>query len=459
MQPRPREILGLAACAAILLWQLFLPGFVGLADNRDFAKVAGRVCIGRVDELASYYVYFHADYDRDPRYCWDSGIPTSQLFLAQIASSVQRHVGDPRLFDIRWLGAIHAILFLAGWYTLLLALRPLHGLPWWIALAAALWIFLDVGIVSYLNTFYTDAAGIVGAMIMLPAALCLFSSDVSHAGMTLWFGLGALLFVTSKGQHAMMAPILIGVLWVSSRTLVLKIAVSAALIAGAAWVLLDAPTWYHAQSRFTLVFAKLLPASSTPSQDVAELGLEQSDLPLIGQHAFLPYSPAFNPAWLDAFAHRSSFRRILLFWLRHPWRTLGILHGDLANESWKRRPLEFSNFQPLAGYPEGAQTGRWGSWSALTTRLSRWWPTLVVFWYALALIFTPRSSAVRWIALLGIGEFLIASLADARETDRHLLLFHLFTDFTIFLMAVQLTKQDQTRITVDRLPLHHHSDR
>ncbi len=451
MRPSPREILGVAACAAILLWQLFLPGFIGLADNRDFAKVAGRLCIGRVDELASYYVYFHADYDRDPRYCWESGIPTSQVLLAQTASWLQQRVGDPKRFDIRWLGAIHAILFLAGWYTLLLALRPLEGVAWWIAVGAALWIFLDVGIVSYLNTFYTDAAGIVGAMIMLPAAVCLLTSDLPQTPMTVWFGFGALLFVTSKGQHAMLAPILVAFLLIHSRKRALKAALSAALLAGAFWVLLDAPAWYRAQSRFTLIFAKLLPASGTPSQDAKELGLEQSDLPLIGQHAFLPYSPAFNPVWLDAFAHRSSFSRILLFWMHHPWRTLSVLHGDLALEAWKRRPLEFSNFQPQAGQPAGAQTSRWSSWSTITTRLSRWWPSLVVFWYALVLIFGP--AAARWIALLAIGEFLIASLADARETDRHLLLFHFFTDFTVFLVFVRLAASaaqtdDKTRSSV-----------
>ena len=233
----------------------------------------------------------------------------------------------------------------------------------------------------------------------------------------------------------MMAPILIAFLLIGSRKRALKAAVSVALLAGASWVLLDAPTWYRAQSRFTLIFAKLLPASSTPGKDLEELGLEQSDLPLIGQHAFLPYSPAFNPVWLDAFAHRSSFGRILVFWMRHPWRTLGILHSDLTQESWKRRPLEFSNFQPQAEKPPGARTSRWSSWSAIATRLSRWWPTLVVFWYALVLVFGPTPA--RWIALLGIGEFLIASLADARETDRHLLLFHFFTDFTIFLTFVQ----------------------
>ena len=40
------------------------------------------------------------------------------------------------------------------------------------------------------------------------------------------------------------------------------------------------------------------------------------------------------------------------------------------------------------------------------------------------------------MALLGIAEFCIASLADSIETYRHLLLFHMFTDFTLLLGAL-----------------------
>ena len=93
LRPASREIPLLAACAGILLWQLFLPGFIGLADNRDFAKVAGRLCIGRADvaDAGAYYAYFYPDYQRSPQYCWESGIPTSQLLLARTASWLQLH--------------------------------------------------------------------------------------------------------------------------------------------------------------------------------------------------------------------------------------------------------------------------------------------------------------------------------------------------------------------------------
>jgi hypothetical protein len=450
MHRNKREIVPLLACGVILSWQLFLPGFIGLANNRDFAKVAGRLCIGRVDTPSSYYVYFHPDFERAPRYCWDSQIPSSEAVLAHAASFVEKHLADPARFDIRWLGAVHAMVVMAAWWLLSRALRPLAGAAWWIAQAAALWMFLDISYIAYLNSFYTDAAAILGAGIMLAAALWLVS-EASQRAPFVWFSAGALLFLTAKAQHAALAPLLACFLLLSvgrSVPRVLTVMCALAMVAGAAWTVLGIPDSYKAQARFNLAFSKILPASPSPRADVGELGLSESDLPLIGQHAFLPYSPAFDPAWLDAFSRRTSFARVALFWLRHPWRMLTTVRGDLDNQAWRRRPAEFSNYQPEAGRPPGALTGRFASSSALWTRISRAWPTSVVVWYALVFfigMWRARSAlgfsrAVAQVALLaatlGAVELFIASLADARETDRHLLLFHLFTDWTMFLALV-----------------------
>jgi hypothetical protein len=438
-----REVALLIACAAILAWQLILPGFIGLANNRDFAKVAGRLCIGREDVPSSYYVYVHADFERAQRYCWNSQIPASEAALATAASSVEQRLSDPARFDIRWLGAIHAIVFLAAWWILLRALRPLQGVAWWIAVSAALWMFTDVSYVAYLNSFYTDASAILGAMILLASALWTMQDD-SKLAPVLWFGAGTLLFVMAKPQHACLAPVL-AILLITRRPRIPVILFTVAMLALAAWTGSGMPSSYKAQARFDVVFSKILLTSPNPAKDVEELGLRQDDLPLIGQHAFLPSSPAFDPAWLDEFSRRSSYIRVARFWLRHPWRTIDALRADLATEAWRRRPAEFSNFQPDSGKPPGALTSHFGSWSDLQTRISHAWPTSNIVWYALVFLFAAirlKSTAgfpaalvktALLAAIIAVIEFVIASLTEARETDRHLTLFHLFTDWTMLL--------------------------
>jgi hypothetical protein len=471
--PGSRQIVPLAAVVAVLLWQLFLPGFIGLANNRDFAKVAGRLCIGRPDVQSSYFVYFHPDYARDARYCWDSQIPTSELVLAGAASSIEKKVGDRSRFDIRWLGAVHAVLFMAAWFLLQRALRPLGGAAWWIAMAAATWIFLDVSYISYLNTFYMDASAILGALTMLTAAVWMLSEVSTQTAPAIWFCAGALLFLGSKPNHAALAFVVAG-FFVFARLRrpgqwqrhgargelgkhVLTAICVVAMLAVPAWVVMGIPNSYKAQPRFTLVFSKVLTASATPIADVRELGLSESDLSLIGQHAFLPYSPAFDPVWLEAFSRRCTYAKVARFWLRHPLRTLAALKQDLYDEAWRRRPTELSNFQPRAGELPGERTARFDFWSALAERFCHAWPMAAILWYAMVPAFgamVPMSGSGRAfseesdkfrqalvrVALLcvtlGLGEFLIASLADARETDRHLLLFHLFTDASIFFAFV-----------------------
>jgi hypothetical protein len=132
----------------------------------------------RARPLITDFVYFHPDYSRDARYCWDSQIPTSELVLAGAASSVEKKVGDRSRFDIRWLGAVHAVL--------------------------------DVSYISYLNTFYMDASAILGALTMLTAAVWMLSEVPIQTAPAIWFCAGALLFLGSKPNDAALAFVVAG---------------------------------------------------------------------------------------------------------------------------------------------------------------------------------------------------------------------------------------------------------
>src|SRR5580704_14836941 len=75
----------------------------------------------------------------------------------------------------------------------------------------------------------------------------------------------------------------------------------------------------------------------------------------------------------------------------------------------------------------------------------RKWPAMIILWlvllpaaaYRFARRYAPLRQALAWtiaaVSLMALGEFGIASLADAIETPRHLLMFHVFSDASIFL--------------------------
>ena len=452
MAPTWGEGLWLVLCAGILAWKLLLPGFIGMADNGDFPKVAGPLCLASAEPARENF--FHPLYLRGQQYRYNPHIPTSELALAWLASTIEQTVSDRNRFDIRWLGAMHGLVFLVCYYFVLTLLRPLSGITRAALSLLALWIFADIGLLAYLNSFYSDVPAILGGLATAFIAANLLVAKRPAYGTLLLFGLGALLFITSKAQHGVYGPIPAGLAFLfgwratDKRTRTLGRLVGVVLLAATAWILGSTPGWYKAQARFNLIFYRIAKNSPSPARDLAELGLGAGDARYIGLHSFVRGGPMESPAWVDSFRGRCTYGRVLKFYILHPSRTLAILEADLKQQTWQRAS-GLSSFQRQSGRPEGAVATSLGSWSALRTWAFRVWPWHIVVWLALlppaALVLAMHSAsrmrrALAWtvlvVSLVAMGEFGIASLTDAIETSRHLLMFHLFTDVSIFLGLV-----------------------
>jgi hypothetical protein len=447
------EAFWLVVCAGILVWKLFLPGFIGMADNSDFGKVAGPLCLASAEPEGENF--FHPLYLRGKQNYYNPHVPTSERWLAWLASTLEQTVGDRTRFDIRWLGAIHSLIFLAFYYSVLMLLRPLSGIARFTLSLLALWIFADIGLIAYFNSFYSDVPAALGGLATALLAVHLLAARRLAPGALLLFGLAALLLITSKAQHGVFGPIPAGLAFLfgwratGRRTRATGLLVGVALLAATAWILGSTPASYEAQARFNLIFFKIAQNSASPARDLAELGLGAGDARYIGMHSFMPDTPMKNPAWVESFRVRSTYGHVLRFYLRHPSRALAILRADLEDQTWQRRVLGLSNFQRQSGRPEGASATSLGSWSALRTWASRVWPAHILVWLALLLpaaLWLAIRDASRWrralawtilaASLVALGEFGIASLADACETPRHLLMFHVFTDVSMFLSLV-----------------------
>lgn len=445
----------MSLCAALLAWQLFLPGFVGMADNGDFGKLAGPFCLGTADTAATDWVFFQPEYLRGSRFCYDPHLPMSEKAFVWAASAVEQHLGDPLRFDIRWLGALHALVFLLFYYAVLRLLRPLDFVARLIGSLAALWIFADIGTTAYFNSFLSDTAALLGGLAAIALAVTLIARKQPGPVLLVAFTAASLLATLSKGQHAFFGvlPALVALLsgrraqgW---RMRAVAYGSAALLLAATFYMLAATPKWYQGLSRFSLIFTKLTRDPATRAGDLRELGLEAADARYAGMNAFMPGIPIEDAAWRERFYQSASFGRILRFYARHPGRALAILQSDLRDEAWQRRPYSLSNYRKEAGFPIGTLAGRFSSWGFLRMRLFRWWPAHVLLWYALllpgALLFALREKeplrrslawAVVGVSILAAGEFGLASLTDAVQTSRHLFLFHIWTDCSFFLVLV-----------------------
>jgi hypothetical protein len=444
--PTALEATLLVLCAATLSIQLLIPPYIGLANNGDFGKVCSRFSLAPQGGWGDNFIYFAPDYQFASKDYWKSDILSAEIALAAVPILAAQAAGSER-FDIRWLGLLHCLLFLAAFFALLLYLRRCRPLIQFVLGLAVLWILGDVAYTAYFNSFFSDTAAILGLVLAVPFALQLAAQDRPRLATLALFSLSALLLVSSKTQHGILAflPALFAAVtgWRSPRTRIAGVLAATLILLALALEIIYTPPLYSSSPLFDVIFFKLTPESPAPLQDLRQLGLPDSDLQYAGTHAYMPDAPVKDPLWAAAFIRASGTRALLGFYLRHPARALKFLWDDLHREAFQMRCANLSNFPRQASHPPGALTRRFASWSDLRSRLFVLWPSHIIVWYGLvigvaALIARSTRGPARrtaalclGIAILGILEFCLASLTDACETYRHLLLFHLTTDITI----------------------------
>jgi len=434
--------------------QLFIPPYIGMADNGDFAKVARRLSL--VPANTGYgYEYFTADYIFLRTSHWESDFRTSEQWPATIAFLLSGVKTEGDVFNIRWLGAIHALILILV-FGLVLLITRVTGV--WVSVGvrfAVLWIFSDVLYVSYLNSFYSDTTAVLGLL----GSVTLAALIIVRGPQTVWvlgFMLFAVLLITSKAQHALWGVLPALFLFFTVRrngrvaTRVLRAGGAVVLLAAMVVVLWITPTHYKGEARFNLIFRKILKSSLMPAQDLLELGLPATDVRFIGFTAYAPDSPAADEKWFAEFCHRTSYKKVAAFYAHHPIRAFDIMKRDL--ETWARYiRFDFGNFRRQDAVRPGQRAETFALWSDFRIWLFFLWPAHIVAWYSIltvgaivVLATRPSMIAVQFawltIALIGAAgtEYIISSLADSEETFRHLFLFHAITDVTVCTALVGL---------------------
>ncbi len=448
---RLSELLLTAAFAACVAFQLFVPPSIGLANNGDFGKMIGRFSLGpddweppqENDFLTRRWVYNQHNQ-------WVSDNRSSELIPIFVALYIGWQFSSQE-FDIRILGAIHALLWIGCFAAFLPLLRPLPGWRRYAVAIAALFIFTDVSYVAYCNSFYTDTAAFLSLSWAIVFWLHLMRSQRPRAGLFVFFLAASFLCASTKPQHSLLGLIL----FVSALIVALRFegrqkkagaAAFALLIPFATWVtFLETPRLEKENAEYAVIFTKILPKSTAPLEDARELGLGPEYLRYSGYWANqVSEDPLNNPEWRAEFGRRTSHGKMAAFYLRHPWRAMGIVYRDLRFQAPERRPKRLGNYPRDAGYPPKTQTSSFGWWSAIRSPLFRIAPWHIVLWYAAFLTMGMRLAwRDRGIAMLSIGlaamgllELGLTTLADAGETERHLFLFHVITDFTMLLALV-----------------------
>ena len=449
------EILCLLVYLVLTTDQLFVRPIIGLADNGDFPKVLAprNVCDPDKEKDAFAYVY--------PRYVirfnchWDSRLSSSESVFVILLKLFAKWSGKGS-FAITGVGKAHLVLVLAALIILLWSLhdtRPAFrfGLPPLVIL-----IFSDVAYVSYLNSFYMDAASLV---FLLPT-VALAAAWILRP--RLWlaaaFGVSGALFGLSKTQHAITGFFLACLAaWFAVRAFRQTgegrrsgycWAVSAVAVAAAtAGIIALTPDDYKAEPLYSLVFARILPdlPQRVQVETLSELGLPEAYVEYSGTHAYSKDAPVMQQEWRDEFIQQFSYTSLGRFYIRNPDVLFHLLGRVLKDEVHDIRPGNMGNYERQDGFPPNTLAHRFDGWSSLRSRLLDTFPAHLVAFYALmamgSLLCLFRANwSARWplyplvlvLTASGVVEFLFPILLDGTETSRHLFLFHVITELLIF---------------------------
>jgi hypothetical protein len=416
----------LVALAAI--WQLFGVPPLGIANNGDYSKVSGYYRLGPVvGWCVGESEFYLTDYEFADRFAYRSGLSSSEHFFIWPAVKLSRLLHSKQHFDLRVIAGVKLVWLLGAAAAILtLAARRQR---WLVMAGAALW-FADASTLCYLPGFYMDTAALLFAASLVAAggwwlagvswaivpavgsALGIIMSKSQHAPLALVFAVAALALAVQRRQWA----------WV---------VVAGMLGGGGWWVTRETTAAYAAVPVFTLTFYRIGATGD-------HLGLDARYDDYWGKHAYSEGSPIEDARWRESFLRDMSLGRIAWWYATHPVATAGYLLEDLRR---------YGGIQPDAGlgwrraadHPTPrSQTGGVTIWQKLRAWLGPWSVVLALVG-TLAHWRTPQRYAFALGAVLLLGCWAIASLADALETARHLYLFQVFAD-ALLIGSLGLTK-------------------
>ncbi|HET7452468.1 MAG TPA: hypothetical protein VFL12_06990, partial [Thermoanaerobaculia bacterium] len=274
------ETAALAVFALALAWQTIVPPPVGLADNGDFARIAGPMGLRATasPEPPHRYFGFLLPGFQITSPWWRSRYGTSELVPIGLARTIGKVFSKTGFVDIRVIGAANALFVLVGAAVLLAGTRR------WRARSRILFAFLVVGIYSDaayatpLNSLFSQTASLWAFLLLAGFALSALDRPTPAALCGYW--IAALLFVTAKPQEIVQVPAiaLFGVLLTKAGPAPVSRgarpwALAAALFAAAVVYYLRIPPTISGPGLHNQVFVEILGQSPDPAADLRDLGL------------------------------------------------------------------------------------------------------------------------------------------------------------------------------------------
>lgn len=401
-----------------MLIRFLVPRPVAMADNGDGWRMLCQLG-GRADTVQKYIQMNYPLVSPAPQ-CATRYV-SSQLWIDWPSAWLGRAIGLDSALNLYVLGVVCIFLAAFGITTIVLALKLTRR--WQIAVTILLLLVVaDSALFGYFPAPLSEGAAFIG-ILLLAAGLLVLQQDnrwrYFGAALTV---VGAMIGVNAKVQTLAILPLLVLALLALRRNWVLKALV--VVVVGAGTYVTQTSTSavagadYREANMYNAIFTSILDTGQPNREYLRDLGLPESFEKYTGIVFWAEDNARTDPLY-PRYQHLINRNNVIKFYLRHPWRTVEILHRN-ATDQLTGRPAITGSFEADSGRPPHAQEFRVPVFSGIARLVS---PLGLFFliplwsfilWAGIRVWRARREISVVILLLLGIAvsQFLLASLAE-----------------------------------------------
>ncbi len=219
------------------------------------------------------------------------------------------------------------------------------------------------------------------------------------------------------------------------------------------------PDGYRAAPAFSVVFFKLAPLSSDPKSVLKDFHMPEDEfLKYAGHFWYEPMVPGDDPLFKARILALVSPASLASFYLHRPAMLWKVLLSDLHEFAPNITLGEYQHLRER-DVRNGARPLELTAWSGFRRYLFDIAPNHLLWLFAIAVVlsifrWSPAWPLIAFSVLFALAAFPFASLLDGVETSRHLVVFQVATDLTIFSLVVSalLMIEDRFRPPVLQVP-------
>ncbi len=460
--PSPAAIAVIAA-ALILIFTLFVPPLVGMADNGDFYRVINSNGLYKLDRDAAdqYLAYFSSQYGVYHYFNeYESGLISSQTPFIHAAIALDRLLtGNDALFDVRFLALLIGLWSLVALYLLVdYATWKLEKRWGYLVAAIAVFMFFDIGYIAYFNSFYAEGLVLVSFLTAMACALLMRQRRYPPYVLLAGYLLSSVVLTCAKQQNAPLG-ILLGLLCIpmmrylpqqngetasrlknkTKRRLFTGACASLLCFCGVAMYILIPQTFveinqYHAMTRGVLISAK------NPEEALERFGIDPQYTLLDGSIYYerYPVVDVEGEALKTDFFPKYNFISIAAHYLTHPGDLFAMLNRAAQN-AYTLQPDAIGNFERSAGREPAQKAAFFTLHSTLKNSVVPKTVGFVVIWLTsvLGLSFKDRwrTLVLACVMLAGISQVGVSIIgAGDADLSKHIFLYNVAFDLTNFIV-------------------------